>query len=262
MVTIQFDVPFDVYSKLPGWNQSALKLAKISPALAHQYRDGSERPTHDALVEGSLLDTMLFDGVDTAKRTHFVMPKADGRAKEGKQAKADAEAHAAANSLIVVNDVTWDRCLKMREAILGHPFVAGLMERCKHQATFQWTDPATDLGCKARTDLYDPRTGDIWDVKTTAKGVNLRDMARSIKDYGYDFQLGFYRLAVGGNGQNGLAFVSKEANEASGSYDVGYALLSKSIIHAAQNDVFACMDAVLKYDPSCDIPMIDSLPKW
>lgn len=262
MATIQFNIPFAEYAKLPGWNQSALKLAKISPALAHQYRDLGERTTSEALIEGGLLDTMLFDGIETAKRTHFVMPKADGRTKEGKQAKADAEAHAAANSLIVVNDTTWERCEKMREAILGHPFVAGLMERCKHQATFQWTDPATDLGCKARTDLYDPATGDIWDVKTTAKGVNLRDMARSIKDFGYDFQLGFYRLAVGCNSQNGLAFVSKESNEASGSYDVGYALLSPSIIQLAQSDVFACMDAVLKYDPSCDIPMIDSLPKW
>lgn len=121
----------------------------------------------------------------------------------------------------------------MRDAVLAHPTAGplfrqglGLAER-----SFVWTDAATGLECKGRTDWLSPAEGGgyhLVDLKTS-RTADPRMFGRDAAKYGYHNQLAWYRAGARSNGLR-IASVVIVVVESAAPHDVVvYTLMSDQI---------------------------------
>lgn len=88
------------------------------PAKYKAWVDGRiPRTESDALAFGSAYHTLILEP-EKFEKEYVVMPKVDGRTKEGKAVKAEFEANYPNHTLLQQN--TMDTLLRMRDAILQH----------------------------------------------------------------------------------------------------------------------------------------------
>lgn len=112
------------------------------------------------------------------------------RTKEGREQWAAFEAAAKRKTVITADDA--DQVMAMGRAIMRHPAAAMLLGLPgKAETTHMWTDTSTGLECKCRPDWLTDDGSIVVDLKTT-KAASIQGFKRSIADYRYHVQAGWY----------------------------------------------------------------------
>jgi PDDEXK-like domain of unknown function (DUF3799) len=126
---------------------------------------------------------------DSIASRYLLVPKLDRRSKAGKGRYAELEAEAAERGLTMVDEETWHRASKIRDAVYGHESAAAILCKGEPEQAVLWTNPETGELCKARADWV--RENFLTDLKTTAD-ASPAAFARSIVNYRYDLQAAHY----------------------------------------------------------------------
>jgi len=119
-----------------------------------------------------------------------VAPPMDRRTKAGKESWAAFEAAATGRTVITADDA--EEVMAMGRAVMRHPAAAMLLGLPgKAETTHMWTDASTGLECKCRPDWLTDDGSIVVDLKTT-KAASIQGFKRSIADYRYHVQAGWY----------------------------------------------------------------------
>lgn len=112
------------------------------------------------------------------------------RTKEGREQWAAFEAAAKRKTVITADDA--EQVMAMGRAVMRHPAAAMLLGLPgKAETTHMWTDAGTGLECKCRPDWLTDDGSIVVDLKTT-KAASIQGFKRSIADYRYHVQAGWY----------------------------------------------------------------------
>ena len=112
------------------------------------------------------------------------------RTKEGREQWAAFEAAAKRKTVITADDAA--QVMAMGRAVMRHPAAAMLLGLPgKAETTHMWTDASTGLECKCRPDWLTDDGSIVVDLKTT-KAASIQGFKRSIADYRYHVQAGWY----------------------------------------------------------------------
>lgn len=116
------------------------------------------------------------------------------RTKEGREQWAAFESSAARKTVISADDA--ETVMAMGRSVMRHPGAAMLLGlEGKAETTHMWTDATYDLQCKCRPDWLTDDGSIIVDLKTT-RDASPRGFKRSIADYRYHVQAGWYMHGV------------------------------------------------------------------
>ena len=168
---------------------SELGMFKRNEALWAGLRGGRwpRTDTSHALGFGRLFHAMILQP-EIVDATYAVMPKADGRTKEGKALK---EAFMASHTdREVVTQADWELCFEMRQA-LHENVVASCWTEGAHEVTYRTSLDGLGIQCRCDTENRDEHW--ISDLKSTD---SLDKFRRTFRDYGYHRQSALYRLVV------------------------------------------------------------------
>jgi hypothetical protein len=216
-------IPVAEYRDLDGINFSSLKHMGESPKSYdwHKKHPISETPAmaFGTAFHAAVLEPEAFTAEYTVKPEGF-----DGRTKEGKEWKADAEAR----GQIVLDSDKAEQLAEMAANFRGHPLIAPfLTEPGTPEITLTWEDAETGLMCKGRLDrLLDD--GRIFGVKTTAM-FQARRFASHAWDLFYHAQWAFYYDGAIANGLD-VPKVAEGVISTQGPYDVALYGVDKDIL--------------------------------
>jgi exodeoxyribonuclease VIII len=116
------------------------------------------------------------------------------RTKEGREQWAAFESSAARKTVISADDA--ETVMAMGRSVMRHPGAAMLLGLAgKAETTHMWTDATYELQCKCRPDWLTDDGSIIVDLKTT-RDASPRGFKRSIADYRYHVQAGWYMHGV------------------------------------------------------------------
>lgn len=109
---------------------------------------------------------------------------------------------------------------KSHEALHAHPTVGEILRDSEKELSLFWIDPETGVLCKARLDIWSPKTRQVWDLKKTAKFDRFEWEVRNL---GYKIQGGWYKRGAHACGLDPLTFglIPFEAEEP-WRVDIGY----------------------------------------
>jgi len=201
-------IPFPEYQTLHGVNWSTRSKMRASPLHYRDALDHKRGPTA-AQVTGSALHTLVLEPGEFATRYAVY----DG---EGTRASKEYKAFAAeCGDRTILKRDEMDEVQAMADAIDQHPIAGPLFTSGWAEQSFTWTDSATGLACKGRTDwiandgmgmdfrkgtpgqFY--RRGILVDVKTS-RSADAREFGRDAARYGYPEQLCHYKAGLEANG--------------------------------------------------------------
>lgn len=174
------------YAATPGVNFSSLKHLAESPRsyLWHRENQPVSSPAMEfgTVFHMAILEPERFDTTYTRTPDDY-----DGRTKEGKAWKAQAEAL----GLTILTPADWQRIEAMGDTFTSHPEIAPFLDASgKAEHILTWLDPETGLKCKGRLDkLLDD--GRIFGVKTTSK-FSARQFQSHAWELFYHAQWAFY----------------------------------------------------------------------
>ena len=121
-----------------------------------------------------------------------VAPAINRMTKAGKEEWAAFVNEAAAKRKTVITADDAAQVMAMGRAIMRHPAAAMLLGLPgKAETTHMWTDASTGLECKCRPDWLTDDGTIVVDLKTT-KAASIQGFKRSIADYRYHVQAGWY----------------------------------------------------------------------
>jgi hypothetical protein len=158
-----------------------LDPSRVAPEPSPQMRLGTALHTH--VLELSRWDEEI-----------AVAPAMDRRTKAGKESYAAFEAAAAGKTVITADDA--EVVMAMGRSIMRHPGAAMLLGLSgKAETTHMWTDALYGVECKCRPDWLTDDGSIMVDLKTT-RDASPRGFRRSIADYRYHVQAGWYMQGV------------------------------------------------------------------
>lgn len=145
-------IGYPVYASWNAWRSSVLRSARKSPAHLRLAQIGVE--------DDSTRSTALGVGVHCAVLEPALFERRYTRGlRRGKRGKVDELAHAAfelecaASGREVLEDGQWERCMRMRDALLRQPWRAALLDGPGIvELSVLWHDMETDVRCKSRID--------------------------------------------------------------------------------------------------------------
>lgn len=150
---------------------------RVAPEPSQQMRLGTALHTH--VLELSRWDEEI-----------AVAPAINRLTKAGKEEWAAFVSAAAGKTVITADDAA--QVMAMGRAVMRHPAAAMLLGLPgKAETTHMWTDAATGLECKCRPDWLTDDCSIVVDLKTT-KAASIQGFKRSIADYRYHVQAGWY----------------------------------------------------------------------
>jgi hypothetical protein len=182
-------LPFSTYREIDAEHSTTLRLMERSP-LDYNHARKNPRPDTDVLRAGRAGHTA------TLEIERFLLEYA---LYEGRRQGKKWEAFKAANpgKTILTPDI-YHRAIGMRESVRRHPVASALLaEKGRNELTIVWRHERTGIKCKVRIDAE--RESACVDVKTT-RDPSPKAFARTLANYGYDFQAGMYtsgRTAAG-----------------------------------------------------------------
>lgn len=182
------DVPDHVYHADNSLSSSgARQLLKTSPAHFH-YQQTHPRPYVAAFEVGHAAH-MLATG--TGSPVHVVDAK-DWRTKAAKEERDQAIAQGETPLL----QAEWDKVRAMADALLDHPTAGEFLTRGDiiSEVSMKWTDPDTEVDCRARPDIATRDWSLLIDYKTTVCADPTK-FTKSIAEYGYHAQAAWYMEA-------------------------------------------------------------------
>lgn len=120
---------------------------------------------------------------------------------------------------LLAESATWTAIQGMAKALRAHPVFGQVFdpERGDGEASLFWTDPETNVPCRARLDFLPNRVKGrrlvVPDYKSTGKSADPREFARDAATYGYPQQDDWYRgglKAIGLDRDPQFVFVVQE----------------------------------------------------
>ena len=182
------------YRKMEGLSSSDIKTMMKSFATWKYYKDHPEEDNDTpSLRFGRACHKFMLEPYDFGNE-YAVVPKVDGRTKEGKEAKKEFLKQAEGKELI--DEETYDKLVDMRDMLYKTPYVKNLING-EHEKSFFWTDEATGIKCKCRPDSFG-KFGNhniIVDYKTTENAETSAFMRSALK-YNYDVQAAHYTAGL------------------------------------------------------------------
>ena len=193
METGIFDISIEDYHSSEGISKSGLSLIKRSPY--HYYSkylapDREVKEPTPALAFGNALHTMILEP-DTFGDRYYVMPKADGRTKEGKAIKI--KAYEEAENKIIITQEDMALLWKMTNAANRNPEANELLSKCQYEKSIYWQDKVTQAICKVRPDAWGKNL--IVDLKTT-NDASQNAFSRDVFTYNYHVQAAMIREGI------------------------------------------------------------------
>ena len=175
-------LPEDVYRKADGWNYSLIKEFMKSPKHYKYALTHPSEPT-PSMILGTAVHSAVLEP-DEFKANYLVAPEGlDGRTKEGKEFKKEAEA---SGKTVVDSSV-----LEIANGVMANPNAAELLNNqstVTERAIF-WEN------CKCKVDLYCEDLGILADLKTT-DSVIPADFAATVARLRYYIQAAHYMQGV------------------------------------------------------------------
>ncbi|HSW63116.1 MAG TPA: PD-(D/E)XK nuclease-like domain-containing protein [Dissulfurispiraceae bacterium] len=256
-------VPFETYCQWPAVNNSLLRiLAEKSPAHARYYAEAGREET-PALAFGKAADAFILEPSRFFER-YAVAPTVDRRTREGKAEWAAFEEGLGSREYISEADYAKIQAIYMR---VVDSQAMRLIEGGVAQVCAVWTDKPTGLLCKARFDYWREDIPMITDLKTTLS-CKPDDFAKSIFNYGYYQQAGFYAMgaaALTGCDAPCFAVLAVEKDEpfVHAAYDLGLKTIDAGRLaaRAALTKYAECMESGRWPSYSEKITTLD-MPEW
>ena len=252
-------LPFGEYRDLQGVNWSTLGKMRASPAHYRHADTISRRPTPDQAT-GSAVHTLVLEPDEFPARYVIYHGEGTRASKEYRAFVADV-----ADVRAVLKRAEYEEVQAMADAVDQHPAAGPLFTSGWAERSFTWTDPATGLICKGRTDwlAYDGIvTGDagqpdrqrviLVDLKT-ARSSDAREFGRSAASYGYHMQLAHYRAGLLANGIE-VSQVLIVVVESSAPYDVCVYEITDDQLAKASAEVAALLARVKECQESDNWP--------
>jgi len=185
------------YTK-PCFTNSKATVLKRSPQEFYERfvtKTWQDKPS-DALLLGSLVHCMAMEP-ETFSDRFAVIPKADGRTKEGKAIKAAFFEMYMDKDVELVTDDLFKTAQNCVAALASHswfgPLIANMPANAIIERPVYWNWLGVD--CAGTPDMLLLDSELIIDIKTT-KDARPGMFTRSIGDFGYARQAAFYRLGV------------------------------------------------------------------
>ena len=182
------------YRKMEGLSSSDIKTMMKSFATWKYFKDHPEEDNDTpSLRFGRACHKFMLEPYDFGNE-YAVVPKVDGRTKEGKEAKKEFLKQAEGKEL--VDEETYDKLVDMRDMLYKTPYVKNLING-EHEKSFFWTDEATGIKCKCRPDSFGKfgKHNIIIDYKTTENAETSAFMRSALK-YNYDVQAAHYTAGL------------------------------------------------------------------
>lgn len=181
------------YHAHPALGSSRLRELLKSPA---HFKANTRRET-EALALGSLVHTLVLEP-ETFPDRYVVVPKIDGRTKEGKAQRAAL----ADDPRIAVDGEIMAEASACATSIMAHRVYQHIRDAQTEHTVF-WTDEETGIECKARFDVLGPL---LVDLKTT-RDASPKGFQRAIATYGYHIQAAHYMAGAIANGMEPRGFL-------------------------------------------------------
>lgn len=175
------DLDIEEYHQMEGISRSGIMEFMVSPF--HYYKKYIERSTPNESTKSLALGEILHLLILEPHRINelALMPKYDGRTKEGRL-KKDTFYLENEGKIIVPQDIGIE-AVKMAQSLTLQQFQ--LLRNLDIEKSFFWRDPHTDIMLKCRPDAYCQQY--VIDVKTTQSAA-VNSFKKSIHNYGYHIQ--------------------------------------------------------------------------
>lgn len=185
-------VPFAEYLAWPYLSKSALRSFEVSPA---QYQHELAQPFEpsDAMVLGSMVDTLWFDGRE-AYEAAFLPAPAIVKRRQG-SVWGDFEFGCKGLGIVPVLYAQAMTAERMVDALYDHHGAMRAREGGLSQLSLVWDDPETGIRCKGRPDIVDPDRRGIDDLKTS-RDISPGGFSKACSDYNYHWQGRHYLSAL------------------------------------------------------------------
>lgn len=183
-------MPFDKYIELPEAHATGLIniLPERGSPLLYKHREDHGRPDKDAFRRGRAAHTAILEP-DRFLRDYALW---DGGKRDKRIEKYATFLDVNAGKTILTVE-QYDAAMRMRDAVSDHPVAYPLLaEKGRSELTLRWQHPGTGIWCKARLDRLSMA---ILDLKS-CRDVSPAGFAKSAANYGYGFQMAFYRDGV------------------------------------------------------------------
>lgn len=209
-------VPNEAYHAGPGVSKSG--LWKIHTSTPAHYRFGERKESkafdfgeaaHLAILEPEQFEALVYRGPDDRRGNKWT----------------DAVEFCKIEGKLLLTSGDFDKVLAIRDAVHADAWINSIVTGGDRmvEASGYWTDPDTGLMCRVRPDLYRADLKVMIDVKSTASAAPA-DFAKSVVNFGYHAQEGFYTDGWRALGQEVDAFVfiawEKEAPFAKAVYEL------------------------------------------
>lgn len=188
------------YHAHPALGSSRLRELLRSPA---HFRANLRRET-EALTLGSLVHTLVLEP-HTFPERYVVIPKINGRTREGKAQRAALEA----DPRVPVDGETMAEASACATSIMAHRVYQQIRDAQVEHTVF-WDEEidldegnAVTIKCKARFDVVGPW---LVDLKTT-RDASPKGFQRAIATYGYHIQAAHYMAGAIANGMEPRGFL-------------------------------------------------------
>ena len=214
---IHRDVPAEIYHAWDAASQSLLKELERTPAHMLERIRNPKTPTEAMIIGEALhlyvLQPRLFPlRFIVAGQCSAIKKKAGGGCRNPGKYMFEGQwfcgihkpENPDADNRSVLSSDDYDRCRRMRDAVMAHPVAGAIVERAAEKTNLPgdedggievsavWKCQTTGATCKLRADLLPPRSERLCaDLKTT-DDAGLSAFMRSINDNGYAFQGAHY----------------------------------------------------------------------
>ena len=205
-------IPFDEYASIKAVNWSSLKNMEDSPLHYKHRLESGESTDSTGRAMGRLLHTLVLEP-ENLGASYAIYP---GPVRRGKQWD-DFEAANAGKTILKESELVEVRA--QAAAVRAHPEVAPLLQGGEPETTVEWTEPRHGIRCKARLDLWHPRTATLADLKGCPT-TDPRRFGQIAARMGYFAQLAHYKQAVEVGMRRAVYDVLIIAVETSAPYDV------------------------------------------
>lgn len=177
------------YFAIPAVSNSLLsRFAKCPAACQVDFE------TTASMTLGSAVHAACLEGQEAFLSRFYVMDKVDGRTKEGKAARAQAEIDAQGKTIITMDD--FDKIVGMAESVASHPSASQFLSSGQAEVAVTWQDQATGIDCKSKCDWLAP--GMLLDLKS-CQDSSYSIFSKAIINMGYFRQMAMYRAGLQAN---------------------------------------------------------------
>ena len=180
------DIDDSVYHhpEAPGKSSSFFK-SMIKETPLHAITKLKEHVDTDAMVFGRACHLLAQDKVAFAEKYTF----APEGMRRDPRAKAYQDFLAANNGKTILSFEDWKTLKGIERSFDAHPLTKHL-HGAKIEHSGFWTDQETGVLCKIRPDFF--IDGVVYDLKTSAKGIDQWSFEKTIHDFGYHISSAMY----------------------------------------------------------------------